>query len=235
TSGLTRTLAAVAAAAALTVATAPANAGETKAGDPLFGAPAVGTCSTMTAAQAAAKTDQSAPVDCSTAHTAQSAGVLQLPAGMTWSNASLNDLFRVVVGRCEPKANHVLGRTFAVRDSSAYDYVWFAPTKAQKSKGARWISCSVVLRHAKTLASLRTSPPPFLPTGDLPDDIARCIKRRGFRTPCTSAHVWRATGTFSVTANKYPGTRVLNRKADRLCRSRVSTTHYGWLFRDKLH
>ena len=232
-SGLTRILTAVATTTALTVAAAPAHAQQSKAGDPLFGAPTVGTCSTMTATQAAAAADHSTAVDCTATHTAQVAGVVQLPVGMKWSTASVNDLFRVVVARCDPKANAVLGRNVATRDSSAYDSIWFEPTKAQRSHGARWLSCSVILRHAKALAPLPTSTTPFLPDGTLPDDVARCITKRGFRTPCTATHAWRTTGTFSV-AGKFPGAKVLNRKANRKCASRVTTADYGWLFQSKV-
>lgn len=232
TSGLTRTLAAVAAAAALTVTTAPAHAQQSKAGDPLFGAPTVGTCSTMTPAEGAARSDHSTAVDCAEAHTAQVAGVVRIPARMNWSTASANALFRVVASTCAPKVNDLLGRTFRTRDTSAYTYVFFEPTKAQRNAGARWLSCSVILRRNFKLATLPSSTAPMLPDGKLPNSVARCLSKPGFLTICKAKHLWRATGTFTV-AGKYPGAKALNRTATRRCVSRVHSAAYRWTYKDK--
>src|SRR5690349_17099850 len=76
-SGLTRAALAFAAATALAVSAQPSHAQQ--ADGPGFGAPSVGTCSTMTAPQAAAAADRSTRVPCAQAHTARVAGVVQLP------------------------------------------------------------------------------------------------------------------------------------------------------------
>jgi hypothetical protein len=227
-----------AAAAALTLTalatTGPAQAGEQhRATGPFHGAPKVGTCSIMIAKQGTAAVDRSTAVACTEAHTAQVAGVVKLPARLDWSTASTTALFRVVAGTCAPKVQALLGRTTAVGDSSAYSYVWFSPTKAQRAHGARWLSCSVVLRRATSLAHLPTSTSPFLPKGKLPGNVARCLTRTAMSTPCRSAHLWRATGTFTV-AGKYPGAKALNKKATRSCLSRVHSPAYRWTYKDKI-
>jgi hypothetical protein len=229
---------AVAAAAALTLTalatTSTAHAGEQRrAPDPAFGAPKVGSCSTMTAKQGNAQSDHSTTVSCAKAHTAEVAGVVKLPARVKWSTATNTALFRVVAEKCAPKVNSVLGRNTATRDSTAYSYVWFSPTKAQRARGARWLSCSVILRRATTLADLPTSRTPFLPDGALPDKVARCLTRSAFDTPCKAAHLWRATGVFFV-AGKYPGTKALNKKATRQCVSRVHSPAYRWTYKDDI-
>jgi Septum formation len=236
---MSRTTRPLATAAALALAligltTAPAHAGhQTRAADPLHGAPTVGTCSTMTAKQANASADHSTPVACTATHTAEVAGVVTLPSGLRWGTASTADLFRVVADTCAPAVHRLLGRHAATRDSSAYSYVWFAPTKAQRGKGARWLSCSVVLPRAAALASLPRSTSPFLPSGALPDRVARCLTRSALSTPCKVGHLWRATGTFTV-AGKYPGTKVLDRKATRRCVSRVHSPAFRWTYKDKI-
>ena len=229
---------AVAAAAALTLTalatTSPAQAGEQgRAPDPSFGAPTVGTCSTMTAKQGNAPSDRSTAVSCSKAHTAEVAGVVKLPPRVKWSTATTTTLFRVVAEKCAPKVDTTLGRNTATRDSSAYSYVWFAPTKAQRAKGARWLSCSVIIRRATALPDLPTSKTPFLPDGALPDRVARCLTKSALNTPCKAAHLWRATGTFTV-AGTYPGAKALNKKATRQCVSRVHSPAYRWTYRDKI-
>ncbi|MBO0845836.1 MAG: septum formation family protein [Nocardioides sp.] len=216
-------------------AVGPADAGPLRrAADPTSGRPTVGTCSRMTAAQADSNADRSPRVACSEAHTAQVAGVVKLPRTLHWKTASRNALFRVVADRCVPKVDAMLGRDNATRDSSAYQYVWFEPTKRQRRRGARWLSCSIVLRQAKTLANLPTSTAPFLPSGALKDGVRRCLTKRALTTRCKATHLWRATGTFSLTG-KYPGTDSLNKKANRRCARRVyAGRRYRWTYRDRI-
>jgi hypothetical protein len=140
----------------------------------------------------------------------------------------------VIASTCAPKVGAMLGRDLRTRDSSAYDYVWFIPTKAQRSHGARWMSCSVTLSRAGAPGHLPTTTTPFLPDGALPDAVARCLTRSVRTTPCSTTHLWRATGTFRV-AGPYPGTKTLNRKATTKCRSRVQAGKaYRWTYRDKI-
>jgi hypothetical protein len=216
---------------ALTIAAAgalpagPSYAGQDRAGQErsgaATGAPNVGTCSTMTVAQADAPTDHSTVVDCSQRHNAQVAGVVRLPKRLQWTNASPRDLMRVIAARCEPDVQMTLGRDMGTRDSSAYEYVWFVPGKAQRAAGARWLSCSVVRPRASGLAALPTSTAPFLPSGTLPDPLARCLTRSVLDTPCSARHLWRATGTFAMSGS-FPGQKALARKARSKCPSRVT-------------
>lgn len=211
---------------------APADAGP--AADPMVGAPTVGSCSTMTAAQADAPVDRSTIVRCSRAHTAQVAGVVRVPRTLQWDSASDRDLYRVIARRCLPTGAALLGRSTRTRDSTAYDVLWFTPTKAQIDQGARWLSCSVELRQAASLARLPTSTSPFLPAGALPDQVARCLTKSILTTRCSTRHRWRATGTF-VMSGSYPGHKKIDERADLKCRSRVTPrAPYRWTYQDKI-
>src|SRR4051794_844513 len=209
---ISRAARALAASAALTLTAlamaGPAHASAQRATDRLVGAPTVGSCTTLTAQQAAARSDRSTTVDCTKAHTAQVAGVVRLPKRLKFSTATNEQLFRVVAGRCAPKVDALLGRNAATRDSSGYSYYWFEPTKSQRAQGARWLSCSVALVKGPKLAKLPKSTAPFLPDGALPDSVARCLTKAPFLTTCSQSHTWRATGTFTVTG-KYPGAKAL--------------------------
>jgi hypothetical protein len=188
----------------------------------------------MTADQGAAASDHSTDVPCSQTHTAQVAGVATLPTGLDFGSATRAQLFTVVADKCIPKVDKVLGRNARTRDSSAYDFVWFIPTKAQRSKGARWLSCSIIRPQSAKLVKLPTSTTPFLPDGALPDNVARCLTKAVFNTPCSAPHVWRATGTF-VVSGSYPGARALNKKATKQCRPHVKAGKpYRWTYRDKI-
>jgi hypothetical protein len=216
-SGLARTLVAVATATALGLSAAPGQA-RAAADGPDFGAPAVGACSTMTAEQADARVDRSTVVPCSQAHQAKVAGVVRLPDGLAYS--SRGKLYRAMVKRCKPAWNELLGRTHRVRDSSAYQLVWFVPSKDQRQHGARWMSCSVVLRKGTELAKLPATKAPLLPKGELGDRIHRCLlatTASTITTRCSAEHGWRATGSFVVSSETFPGTTAVNRAARTKC------------------
>jgi hypothetical protein len=234
---ITRTSAALAAAIALTVSVAPSQAMRATADGPGYGAPTVGACSTMTATQAAARADHSTRVPCSRTHTARVAGVVSLPARLSYSSG-IQKLYRVIADRCRPKLNAVLGRTDRARDSTAYDLVWFLPTKAERRHGARWLSCSVVLRQGSRLAALPTNRTPMLPSGRLRDGIRRCLLEdtsQIITTRCSATHGWRATGSFTVARQHYPGAKVLNRKARTKCAGRVQAHKpYRWTYSTKI-
>jgi hypothetical protein len=236
-SGLTRTLVAVAATTALTVSAAPGQALGQPDG-PDFGAPTVGACSTMTAAQADAQADKSTVVPCSQAHTAKVAGVVRLPDALDYSSGTAK-LYKAMVARCKPHWNALLGRTHAVRDSSAYRLVWFIPTKDQRRHGARWMSCSVVLGQGTKLAKLPTNKAPLLPGGKLGDRIHRCLlatTTAAITTRCSAKHGWRATGSFVVASKKFPGAKAVNRTARTKCASRVNPRRaYRWTYWTKVN
>ena len=128
----------------------------------------------------------------------------------------------------------MLGRTHAVRDSSAYQLVWFTPTKNQRQHGARWMSCSVVLRQGTHLAKLPANKTPLLPSGKLGDGIHRCLlatTSAAITTRCKSPHGWRATGSFVIASTKFPGARAVNRTARTKCASRTSRDKaYRWTY-----
>jgi hypothetical protein len=235
-SGLTRILVAASATTALTVTAAPGLALGQPDG-PDFGAPTVGACSTMTARQSDARADKSTVVPCSQPHTAKVAGVVPLPDSLDYSS-SPTKLYRAMVNRCKPTWNSLLGRTHAVRDSSAYQLVWFFPTKHQRQHGARWMSCSVVLRQGSKLAKLPANKKPLLPSGKLGDRIHRCLLKTtsaAITTRCSAPHGWRATGSFVVTSKKFPGVKAVNRMARTKCASRTNPRKaYRWTYWTKI-
>jgi hypothetical protein len=220
------------AAIAAVLTTAPAQAGPMRGAGAMTGAPTVGTCSTMTPTQGAAHSDRSTPVSCKQAHTARVAGVAKLPASLDWT-ASSRAIFRVVADKCAPQLFKVLGRSAAARDTTAYGYYWFEPTKAQKQQGARWVSCSIFLQHGSRLADLPNNRTPMVPRGKHDDTIARCLTKSVLNTTCDHQHAWRATGTFTLKAAKRPGVKALNRTAARKCVPHVDPhKFYRFTYRD---
>jgi len=234
-SGLARTLVAIATATTLGLSAAPGQALAEPDG-PSFGAPAVGACSTMTAKQADARADRSTVVPCSQPHQAKVAGVVRLPDSLDY--AAEAKLYKAMVKRCKPAWNELLGRTHRARDSSAYQLVWFIPTKDQRQHGARWMSCSVVLRKGTELAKLPANKAPLLPSGKLGDGIHRCLlatTSATITTRCSAEHGWRATGSFVMSSTKFPGTKAVNRAARTKCPSRTNPRKpYRWTYWTKI-
>jgi hypothetical protein len=231
------TTAALLLAAPLTTALTSSATGAVVQDGPFYGAPGAGTCTTLTLDQAAAAVDRSTVVDCSQSHTAKVAGLGRLPAGIGYGKKDAGRLYRVVAAKCHDRVAKVLGRDNATRDSSAYSYMFFVPSKAERSHGARWISCSVVLRDGHQLADLPTDQVPMLPSGSLGKGIKRCLLARtdaAYTTRCSSTHGWRTTGSFSVAGKTFPGTTVLDQKAVQHCANKVvSGRKYRWTYKLK--
>ncbi|HEX3932044.1 MAG TPA: septum formation family protein [Nocardioides sp.] len=217
TSALARSVVATAAVTALLGSTT-ALAASGRAAGAMAGAPELGACTTLTSAQAAAPNDESTVVPCGQPHTAYVAAVVRLPAALDWDTATKKDLRRVVAGRCAPNVLEALGpASWARADRTAYDYVFFQPTTDQVTAGARWLSCSIVLRQGAKLAALPRRHAPFVRGATLGDAIARCLTGGILRTTCGTAHAWRATGTFAVKAATRPSATSLDKTAARRC------------------
>jgi hypothetical protein len=156
---------------------------------------------------------------------------VKLPASMDWS-ATKRQVFGVVAQKCAPEVWQRLGRTAAARDLTAYGYVWFEPTKADKSAGARWLSCSIILSGGTTLMDLPTNRTPLVPRRR-GDDIARCLTKSIVNTVCERRHAWRATGTFTLNVATRPSAKSLNKTATRRCLPVVDRhKYYRFTYKD---
>jgi hypothetical protein len=222
-SGRTRLLAAVSAVAALAL-TVPAYAG----GSPSRGdtAPTVGECRSITLAQASAASDTSSPGDCSTAHDDRVIAVPDLPSGVSYADLDAVGILHTATRLCYPALRAALGRDDRVRGRSAYIYLYFVPTAAQRAAGARWLRCDLTMRHGATLGDLPTDRVPALPTARLPAKVTRCLTGRDHLvTVCSASHSYRATGSFTVGLDRFPGRARMARIAQRRCPALVSTDH----------
>ena len=228
-----RTLVSLAAAAALVPAfSGPAGAVPPTPDGPDYQAPAVGECRNIDLAAASRASDTTAPVDCSTTHTTRVIAIGHLPDGVEWSQDAAAE--KAAIRACQPAWNQALGRTLPVRDMSAYTWFWFRPTKDQRSHGARWIRCDLALWGGAKIVALPNDRTPALDQPPLSNKAARCLTPRTFyATTCSRKHAFRATGTFTMTANTFPGAKKVNAVAVRKCRSRVSTASYRWSYKLK--
>jgi hypothetical protein len=187
--------------------------------------PSVGECRVLTVRQAGAQSNTTAPIACSKAHNDRVIKVADLPAGTTWDGLTTTQMIKLGVRECVPAFHHALGQNDKVRDSSAYTWIFFAPTKAQRSSGANWIRCDLILQRGRTLQNLPTDSVPAL-SSHLPNGVRRCATgARHLNTVCSAPHNYRATGAFTV-AGRYPGDRRLGRIAIHRCPALVSSPQF---------
>jgi cytochrome c5 len=199
------------------------------------GRPAVGECRSLTAAQAAARTDTTTPISCASAHDDRVIAVPDLPDGVAWADLSDRQIAKQGIKACAPRLRKTLGQTDLVRDRSAYDFVFFQPTADQIAAGARWLRCDLVLRHGSTLADLPDDKAPALSGLPLDNQVARCLTGTSHSTTtCSSKHDYRATGSFTVSSHAFPGRKALIRAGRASCPSRVDSRSYLFTWRPKL-
>jgi hypothetical protein len=200
-------------------------AGPAEAG-PGFQEPRVGECHALTFDEYMRDSNDEAPIRCSQAHTSRVIATGHLPKGVGWG-APLRRLNRIAVGICDPAWKRTLGRTYSSRAMTAYTWGWFIPTKAQRSHGARWIRCDLILLAGRRLDRLPTDAKPALGAQPHPSRVAACLTRTSYTT-CVHRHIYRATGTFVIRQKAHPTDRQIRRAALRKCPSRVSSRAFAW-------
>jgi hypothetical protein len=199
-----------------------------------IGKPAVGECHDLTTAQVNAPTDSQAPVDCSQSHTTRTIRVAQLPSGTSWNDGA-DQISRTVDRKCLPARDEALGRTAKVRDRSAYTYVWFIPTRAEREAGARWFRCDLALIGGSRMLPLPTDETPALGGLPLPDSVAKCLHPDTLiTTTCERTHTWRSTGSFTLRLVDYPTDKRFRTAALKRCPALVTTGRYRWTFRGEM-
>ena len=199
---------------------------------PGFEQPAVGECRSLGLDELRRLSNNEAPIDCTQPHTSRVIATGRLPKGVTWD--AWQRLTRVATGICEPAWKEALGGSYGSRAMSAYSWGWFIPNASQRSRGARWIRCDLVLWGGKkTLVRLRPEAETALGTLPHPDGIAACLTLRPFvLTTCARGHAFRATGTFVIRQEAYPTPRQFRRAALRRCPARVTTdNNFRWVKR----
>jgi len=221
-----RTLAAAAAivAVAASLTLAPTATAGAEADGPHYQEPTVGQCRNYTMTAAVKESNSSPAIACSSTHTARTIAVAQMPASLTWSSASYNQLYLAMGKACHPALDKALGRSEIVRQMSAFSLMWFTPTPTQREHGARWIRCDVVRLGGQSLLPILKDSAPMLPSAPLPNAAARCIVGDHYLTTvCAKPHQYRASKGFTLTNASYPGDQGLYNIAKQKCPSRVST------------
>lgn len=189
-------------------------------------------------------TNQSASVPCGTRHTAQTFSVGRIDAVVDGNPAVDSRLAEKQLATiCPRRLDAYVGGTVEDRALSRFEVTWFRPTLEQSDLGASWFRCDLVALSADD--RLAPLPPPgrlrnVLDREGALDAWGLCGTAapgtRGFdRVLCSRRHTWRAIATIPLPGAGYPGTSVVRRAGDGICRDAVRSVsgsperfRYGW-------
>lgn len=176
--------------------TAAAASSEEPAPDPMAGAPAVGTCSTMTWDEAFEVTaPEGSGVRCDRPHTTQVVHVGELPEDVAWED--LDAVYAAVGAGCAPAFSALTGTDLLLIKRSLYTAWSFLPTQAERESGARWYRCDVALASGERFVSRKVAKLPAIGKR-VPAAVGRCLTRQLRFTPCSGDPVWKHTGAVKV-------------------------------------
>jgi hypothetical protein len=184
--------------------------------------PAIGSCHALTYAEGMADADPDPAVDCSAPHTSVTIKVVHFDQAPDWDDTGR--LQRRIVAPCSQALLAFFGGRAKALQMSAYSFVWFVPSQAQRDAGATWIRCDLVLYSTRSLKALPTNGDPELGSLPLPNRQARCRagKRADYRmTACDVRHAYRATHARRYPSGGYPGARRMTRWTIRMCVSKL--------------
>lgn len=154
--------------------------------------PTVGQCRALTDATVPKASDSTPAIACSQTHTAKTYYVGRFQ-GSTMNSTYAGEI-------CAEHLPAGLGLTQKQAALTAYQVLFFGPTKAQWAAGQRWFRCDVGLLAGTHVLPL---PSDLTPT-PLPDSLAACLDQQGQTTPCNRSHVLRASGTYNLTGPSLP-------------------------------
>jgi hypothetical protein len=174
---------------------------EEPAPDPGYGAPAVGRCYRLSAAQSLAPVTNQARVSCDSKHTTVVAHIGYVPKAVT-AKTPLAKRRQLGKRQCEPAYRKLAGGTVSDRATSLLTWTMFTPSREQLERGARWIRCDVLARSGDELVGLPDAKP-LLEKG-VPESLRVCQTAAGIDVSCSLPHVFRVEAVYSVPGSVYP-------------------------------
>ena len=189
--------------------------------------PKLGECYRLSPRDVARPSSATAPVPCTSAHTAQTFAIGTLPAG-TGSAYDAAGHGAFVHARCQRAFEQFLGADESLTLRIQLSWAWFRPSERGWSAGARWYRCDVV---GGTTAATAYAALPVTARGLFgarpPEQWLTCAAGptvlRGRRLPCSQPHDWRAVTTIKLggAADPYPGDRLVQVRSRDYCSDSV--------------
>jgi len=201
---------------------------------PDIAAPELGACRRLTPSDVARPSDDSGTVACTSAHTAETFAIGQLPQQLARASYDDEELGAWAYGTCSKAFQQFLGADDSLVMRTVVSWAWFRPSKAAWDAGARWYRCDVVggADGAKTLRPLPAQAQGLFTTGQ-PDAWLTCARGAtvpsSTKVPCSETHDWRAISTIKVgqPGDPYPGDRIVQVRSRDLCSDWIGAwSHY---------
>lgn len=184
---------------------------------PTYQMPTVGECHQVTNAEYQTMAVPTEAVDCATEHTAQVTAVAVLPADTDWSPGSA-DLRRASNKYCMPGWYQAIDRPFKTSSKTAFVWRYWLPNAEQRSHGASWIRCDLILPGLLQLLPL---PSPLLTGSTVPENLQICLFVAGgtvYISSCGDQYNWHNDRVFTVPGKKFPKRLVFVNFADSHCK-----------------
>ncbi|WP_395657803.1 septum formation family protein [Nocardioides sp.] len=198
-------------------------------------APDLGACRVLAPADVEKPSNDSAAVDCSDDHTAETYAVGQLPGSFDDVDYDDEELGAWAYETCSKAFQDFLGADESLVMRTVVSWAWFRPSKEAWDAGARWYRCDVVGggEQSKEYVDLPTSAKGLL-LGRPTDDWMVCADgptvSGSVKVPCSEPHQWRAVTTISLVSlgdkdADYPGDRLVEVTTRDFCSKSVG----AWL------
>lgn len=123
----------------------------------MFGAPKVGACRNLNAADMdRASVEKFVP--CNGTYTSKVVDVVQLPPEVSPTPTN-TQLVEVLYQDCAKPAREVIGGSLILRQTSLFHSLFYLPSAEQQKKGARWLACDVAAVDEEGLIPLPVTTP----------------------------------------------------------------------------
>ena len=195
-------------------------------------APDVGACRVLSPDDVAHASNETAPVPCTQAHTAQTYAVETLPH--QFDHASYDDaqVAAYAYRTCAQEFNAFTGADESLAMRTILSWIWFRPSSAAWDAGARWYRCDIVGGgdQARSYVDLPRTAKGLL-LGRVADRWLVCAEgatvSASVKVPCTAKHDWRAVTTIVLgdAGDSYPGDHTVQVRTRDFCSKSVG----AWL------
>jgi hypothetical protein len=195
-------------------------------------APKLGACRALVPDDIAHASNATAPIACTSEHTAETYSVGTFPADLAGEEPDDQALGSYVYDRCQSRFRRFLGGDESLVLRSTMTWAWFRPTKEAWAAGAHWYRCDVVGggEQSKSFVKLPETAKGLL-LGRPDDHWLVCVDgpsvSGSVKIPCSAPHTWRAVTTISLGkgGDDYPGDRVVEVRTRDFCSRSVA----AWL------
>ena len=195
-------------------------------------APDVGACRMLEPDDVAQPSNDTDPVSCDQAHTAQTYAVGSLPGQFHDATYDDADVAAYVYRTCTDRFIEFTGADESLAMRTILSWAWFRPGKSAWDAGARWYRCDVIGGgdQIRTYVDLPESTKGLL-LGRPHDEWMVCAQGAtvsgSVKVPCTDHHDWRAVTTIVLggQADDYPGDSLVQSRTRDFCSKSVG----AWL------